>query len=59
MIRWSQIVQRFHSGFVGTDTEVPIGEFILTLPVGNYAAVVRGKNGSTGVALVEVYRPLI
>jgi hypothetical protein len=29
---------------------------LLTLPVGNYTAVVRGKNSSTGVALVEVYR---
>jgi len=27
-----------------------------TLPAGNYTAVVRGKNGSTGVALVEAYR---
>jgi len=29
---------------------------LLTLPVGNYTAVVRGKNSSTGVALVETYR---
>jgi len=29
---------------------------LLTLPVGNYTAVVRGKNRSTGVALVEAYR---
>jgi hypothetical protein len=29
---------------------------LLTLPVGNYTAVVRGKNSSTGVALVEAYR---
>jgi hypothetical protein len=26
-----------------------------TLPAGNYTAIVTGKNGSTGVALVEVY----
>ena len=26
-----------------------------TLPVANYTAIVRGKNGSTGLALVEVY----
>jgi len=29
---------------------------LLTLPVGNYTAVVAGKNSSTGVALVEAYR---
>ena len=28
---------------------------IATLPAGNYSAVVSGKNGGTGVALVEVY----
>jgi hypothetical protein len=27
----------------------------LSLSPGNYTAVVRGKNGSTGVGLVEVY----
>ena len=29
---------------------------LVTLPIGNYTAIVRGKNGGTGVALVEVYR---
>ena len=29
---------------------------LVTLPTGNYTAIVRGKNGGTGVALVEVYR---
>ena len=29
---------------------------LLTLPPGNYTAVVRGKNGANGVALVEAYR---
>jgi len=29
---------------------------LVTLPVANYTAVVRGKNGGTGVALVEAYR---
>jgi hypothetical protein len=28
---------------------------LLTLPPGNYSAVVSGKDGTTGVALVEVY----
>jgi len=30
---------------------------VLSLPAGNYTAIVRGRNGTTGVALVEVYRP--
>jgi len=29
---------------------------VLSLPAGNYSAIVRGKNGTTGVALVEAYR---
>jgi hypothetical protein len=29
---------------------------LATLPPGNHTAIVRGKNGATGVALVEVYR---
>jgi phospholipase/lecithinase/hemolysin len=29
---------------------------VLSLPAGNYTAVVRGKGGTTGVALVEAYR---
>lgn len=37
----------------GNDTEAVIVAFT---PPGNYTAVVRGKGGSTGVALVEVYR---
>ena len=28
---------------------------VRTLPLGNYTAIVRGVNGGTGVALVEVY----
>jgi len=27
-----------------------------TLPPGSYMAVVAGKNGSTGVSLLEIYR---
>jgi hypothetical protein len=26
------------------------------LPAGNYTAIVSGKNGASGVALVEIYR---
>ncbi len=37
----------------GDDRESVI---VASLPAGNYTAVVRGKNGATGVALVEVYR---
>ena len=29
---------------------------LVTLPMGNYTAIVTGKNGGTGVGLVEVYR---
>jgi phospholipase/lecithinase/hemolysin len=29
---------------------------VLSLPAGNYTAIVRGRNGTTGVALVEAYR---
>ncbi len=29
---------------------------VASLPAGNYTAIVRGKNGATGVALVEAYR---
>lgn len=28
---------------------------LITLKPGNYTAIVRGKSGATGVALVEVY----
>jgi len=29
---------------------------VVSLPAGNYTAIVRGKNGTTGVGLVEAYR---
>ena len=29
---------------------------LATLPAGNYTAIVSGKNGASGVALVEIYR---
>jgi hypothetical protein len=29
---------------------------LITLSTGNYTAIVSGKNGGTGVGLVEVYR---
>ncbi len=36
----------------GSDLDAAL---IITLPLGNYTAVVRGTNGGTGVALVEAY----
>ena len=29
---------------------------LATLPTGNYSAIVSGKNGATGVGLLEVYK---
>jgi hypothetical protein len=29
---------------------------VASLAAGNYTAIIRGKNGTTGVALVEAYR---
>jgi hypothetical protein len=37
----------------GNDSEAVIVAF---MPPGSYTAVVRGKDGTTGVALVEAYR---
>ena len=36
----------------GDDREAAI---LATLPAGDYTAIIRGKAGATGVALVEVY----
>jgi hypothetical protein len=36
-------------------TQLSESAIIATLPPGNYTAIVRGKNNTTGVALVEVY----
>jgi phospholipase/lecithinase/hemolysin len=37
-------------------TDTRESAIIASLAVGNYTAIVRGKNGTTGVALVEAYR---
>jgi hypothetical protein len=29
---------------------------LMTLPAGNYTTIVRGKNGTTGIALAEAYK---
>lgn len=36
----------------GNDAESAV---VVTVPSGNYTAIVSGKNGSTGIALVEIY----
>ena len=41
------------SGFAPPDSRESV--IIVTIPPGNYSAVVRGKNDSTGIGLVEVY----
>ena len=41
------------SGYAPTDGRE--SAIIADLPPGNYTAIVRGVNGTTGVALVEVY----
>jgi hypothetical protein len=41
------------SGHAPTDPDE--SAIIATLPSGNYTAIVRGVNGTTGVGLVEVY----
>jgi len=33
-----------------------LAAILATLPAGNYTAIVSGKNGASGVALVEIYR---
>ena len=48
-----QVMQILNSGHVPTDGRE--SAIIANLPAGNYTAIVRGVNGTTGVALVEVY----
>jgi hypothetical protein len=53
IITTDQVSDIRNSGFAPTDrTESAI---ITALPSGNYTAIVRGVNNTTGVALVEVY----
>ena len=53
IITSDQVQAIMDSGHAPTDpTESAI---IATLPPGNYTAIVRGVNNTTGVALVEVY----
>jgi hypothetical protein len=51
--RSSQATEILNTGLApSNDKEAAL---ISTLPVGNYTAVLRGANGSTGVGLIEVY----
>jgi hypothetical protein len=51
--RTSQAVEIQNSGLApGSDLEAAL---IATLPAGNYTAVLRDINGSTGIGLIEVY----
>jgi hypothetical protein len=48
-----QVAAILNTGLAPTDGRE--SAIIAILPAGNYTAIVRGVNGTTGVALVEVY----
>jgi hypothetical protein len=50
----SQRTEIIATGLAPTDNRE--SAIVTTLPPGNYTAIVHGLNGSTGVALVEVYK---
>jgi hypothetical protein len=53
IIRANQLFDILDSGYAPTDPRE--SAIIADLPAGNYTAIVRGVNNTTGVALVEVY----
>jgi hypothetical protein len=53
VITRNQAVDIRNSGYAPTDPRE--SAIIATLPPGNYTAIVRGVNNTTGVGLVEVY----
>src|SRR5207247_5496514 len=53
IITSDQVSDIMNSGHAPTDPRE--SAIIATLPPGNYTAIVRGVNNTTGVALVEVY----
>jgi hypothetical protein len=53
IITSSQVAEIQNSGLAPTSSSE--SAIIATLPPGNYTAIVRGVNATTGVALVEVY----
>jgi hypothetical protein len=48
-----QVMSILNSGHSPSDGRE--SAIIANLPAGNYTAIVRGFNGTTGIALVEVY----
>jgi hypothetical protein len=53
IITHDQVQEILDSGRAPTDGRE--SAIIATLPAGNYTAIVRGVNGMTGIALVEIY----
>ena len=53
IIMQDQVQQIINSGLAPGDPRE--SAIIANLPAGNYTAIVRGVNNTTGVALVEVY----
>ena len=53
IIMHDQVQEIINSGHAPTDMRE--SAIIASLPAGNYTAIVRGVNNTTGVALVEVY----
>ena len=53
IIMHDQVQEILNSGLAPGDPRE--SAIIANLPAGNYTAIVRGINNSTGVALVEVY----
>jgi len=53
IITASQVSAIQNSGHAPTQSSE--SAIIATLPAGNYTAIMRGVNNTTGVALVEVY----
>ena len=53
IITQDQVQEILNSGLAPTDGNE--SAIIADLPAGNYTAIVRGVNGTTGIGLVEVY----
>ena len=51
--RDTQQAQLEATGLAPTDARE--SAILRTLPAGNYTAIISGRNGTTGVALVEIY----
>jgi hypothetical protein len=53
IITADQVQDIIHSGYAPGDPRE--SAIVAELPPGNYTAIVRGVNNTTGVALIEVY----